>query len=175
MNPHALPPLRNDDAAAKEVARRITGTGGPVGVTTDGRAVPLTAEGVAGEFPVFRWSLAPAGLATRRQLRACGLRPGGVEPVARIEWSRYGQLRFADLYRVDAAKPVRPMSPAKWAAVAAAVRARRICHGCGHDVGYVLPRTWPSCWDCQNGTPAHQHEHEHQPSHEGTAAGAIAA
>ncbi|MGG8409369.1 RRQRL motif-containing zinc-binding protein, partial [Streptomyces sp. 12297] len=28
-------------------------------------------------LPVYRWHLAPDGLATRRQLRAAGLRPGG--------------------------------------------------------------------------------------------------
>ena len=30
-----------------------------------------------GALPVFRWRLAPDGYATRRQLRAQGLRPGG--------------------------------------------------------------------------------------------------
>jgi hypothetical protein len=127
--------------------RSRTGIGGPVGVTVDGRAVPVG----AGAFPIFRWGLAPAGLATRRQLRACGLRPGGAEPVARIEWWRYGVLRFAELYRVETAVPVRPMTPAKWRAVSAALRARRTCPDCGHDVGYVLPRHWRSCWDCQTG------------------------
>ncbi|WP_324608648.1 RRQRL motif-containing zinc-binding protein, partial [Streptomyces sp. NRRL S-1896] len=33
---------------------------------------------------VYRWHLAPDGLATRRQLRALGLRPGGQDVVAEL-------------------------------------------------------------------------------------------
>lgn len=134
--------------ASVELARMVAGIGGPVGVTVDGRA----ARADAGEYLAFRWGLAPAGLATRRQLSACGLRPGGQDPVARIEWRR-GR-RFAELYAVAAAKPKRPMTPGKWAAVAAATRARRICPTCGCDIGYVLPRHRPECWDCQHDTAA---------------------
>lgn len=63
-------------------------------------------------LPVYRWRLAPEGLATFRQLRALGLRPGGAPVVAQLERPRRrrGPL-VAYLYRVDTAKPVRPMTP----------------------------------------------------------------
>ena len=65
-------------------------------------------------LPVFRWRQAGPGLATRRQLREMGLRPGGQEPVARIECR--GGRRFAWLYRIDLARPKFPMTLAKEAA-----------------------------------------------------------
>ncbi|WP_399024168.1 hypothetical protein [Streptomyces sp. CS-7] len=39
-------------------------------------------------LPVYRWRLAPDGLATRRQLRALGLRPGGQDVAAQLERPR---------------------------------------------------------------------------------------
>lgn len=45
----------------------------------------------------------------------------------------------AHLYRVDLAKPVRPMTPARWAAPAEANAARRICPARRRDAGYVIP------------------------------------
>ncbi|MFF9818948.1 RRQRL motif-containing zinc-binding protein [Streptomyces sp. NPDC014006] len=69
-----------------------------------------------GSLPVFRWKQAGhANLATRRQLRDMGLRPGGQEPVARIECR--GGRRFAWLYRIDLSKPKLPMTLAKEAAL----------------------------------------------------------
>ncbi|MCX4914356.1 RRQRL motif-containing zinc-binding protein [Streptomyces sp. NBC_00687] len=90
--------------------------------------------------PVYRWRLAPEGLATRRQLRAMGLRPGGQDVAAELQRPRRrrGPL-VAYLYRVDRAKPVRPMTPARWAALARANRARRTCPACRRDAGYVIP------------------------------------
>ncbi|MFE1888219.1 RRQRL motif-containing zinc-binding protein [Streptomyces microflavus] len=75
-----------------------------------------------GALPVYRWRLAPDGYATRRQLRALGLRPGGQDVAAQLERPRRrrGPL-VAYLYRVDRAKPVRPMTPARRAALAKAV------------------------------------------------------
>ena len=72
-------------------------------------------------LPVFRWRLAPDGYATRRQLRARGLRPGGQQwpPSSNGPARRRGPL-VAYLYRIDLAKPVRPMTPAQWAALAKA-------------------------------------------------------
>jgi hypothetical protein len=131
--------------SAEQLARMVAGTGGPVGVTVDGRAVPLG----DGSFPTYRWSLAPSGLATRRQLAAAGLRPGGAEPVARITWRR-GR-RHAYLFAVAAAVPKRTATAAQRVALAAAMRARRTCPVCQADVGYVLPRAWRECWDCQTG------------------------
>ena len=55
--------------------------------------------------PVFRFRWAPAGLATRRQLRAMRMSPGGQEPYALLVW-RNGK-RWAWLYRLDLASPSR--------------------------------------------------------------------
>jgi hypothetical protein len=102
-----------------------------------------------GALPVYRWRLAPDGLATRRKLRALGLRPGGQDVTAQIERPRHrrGPL-VAYLYRVDAAKPVRPMTPARWAALAKANAARRLCPECGRDAGYVIPPSLGMCTPC---------------------------
>lgn len=100
-------------------------------------------------LPVYPWRLAPDGLATRRQLRAAGLRPGGQDVVAQIERPRYrrGPL-VAYLYRVDRAKPVRPMTLAKQAALAKANAARRTCPQCRRDAGYVIPAALGVCVPC---------------------------
>ncbi|MDT0388267.1 RRQRL motif-containing zinc-binding protein [Streptomyces dubilierae] len=102
-----------------------------------------------GAVPVYRWRLAPDGLATRRQLRALGLRPGGQDVAAQVEWPRRrrGPL-VAYLYRIDAAKPVREMTPARWAALAKANAARRTCPRCRLDVGYCIPTSHGMCGRC---------------------------
>jgi hypothetical protein len=100
-------------------------------------------------LPVYRWRMAPDGYATRRQLRAQGLRPGGQDVAAQLERPRRrrGPL-VAHLYRIDLAKPVRPMTPARWAALAKANAARRICTACGLDAGYVIPLSLGTCVPC---------------------------
>jgi len=100
-------------------------------------------------LPVYSWRLAPEGLATRRQLRALGLRPGGQSVAAELRRPRRrrGPL-IAYLYRIDAAKPVRPMTPARWAALERANAARRTCPVCGRDAGYVIPASLGSCVPC---------------------------
>lgn len=100
-------------------------------------------------LPVYRWHLAPDGYATRRQLRARGLRPGGQGVAAQLERPRRwrGPL-VAYLYRVDCAKPVRPMTPARWAALAKANAARRRCPACRRDAGYVIPPSLGTCVPC---------------------------
>ncbi|MFB8043186.1 RRQRL motif-containing zinc-binding protein [Streptomyces hydrogenans] len=100
-------------------------------------------------LPVYRWRLAPEGLATRRQLRAMGLRPGGQDVAAELERPRRrrGPL-VAYLYRIDLARPVRPMTPARWAALAAANAARRVCPECGRDAGYRIPTSLGMCTTC---------------------------
>ncbi|WP_405518959.1 RRQRL motif-containing zinc-binding protein [Streptomyces canus] len=102
-----------------------------------------------GSLPVFRWCLAPDGYATRRQLRALDLRPGGQDVAAQLERPRRrrGPL-VAYLYRVDLAKPVRPMTPARWAALARANTARRTCPECRRDAGYVIPASLGMCVTC---------------------------
>ncbi|MGW1038701.1 RRQRL motif-containing zinc-binding protein [Streptomyces sp. NPDC002547] len=100
-------------------------------------------------LPTYRWRLAPDGYATRRQLRARGLRPGGQQVAAQLERPRRrrGPL-VAYLYRVDLALPVRPMTPARWAALAKANAARRICPTCRRDAGYVIPAHLGTCVPC---------------------------
>src|SRR5262245_61456644 len=80
-------------------------------------------------LPAFEFRCAPAGLLTRRQLRAAGLAPGGHEPYARLVWRR--DRRWAWLYREDLARPKRVPTPAQLAAVQAAMAARRGCAACG--------------------------------------------
>ncbi|MFE5810672.1 RRQRL motif-containing zinc-binding protein [Streptomyces sp. NPDC056491] len=100
-------------------------------------------------IPVYSWRLAPDGLATRRQLRAAGLRPGGQDVVAQLERPRRRRDPLtAYLYRVDLAKPVRPMTPRKADALAKANTARRTCPECRTDAGYVIPTSLGMCVTC---------------------------
>lgn len=64
-------------------------------------------------------------------------------PPAARRWSL-----VAYLYRVDHAKPVRPMTPAKWAALGKANAARRTCPKCCTDAGYVIPTSLGVCVPC---------------------------
>ncbi|MFF5028565.1 RRQRL motif-containing zinc-binding protein [Streptomyces collinus] len=100
-------------------------------------------------IPTYPWRYAPDGLATRRQLRARGLRPGGQPIAAQVLRPRHrrGPL-VAYLYRVDRAKPVRPMTPGKRAALAKAMCARRTCPQCRTDAGYVIPTSIGLCVPC---------------------------
>ena len=100
-------------------------------------------------IPTYPWRLAPDGYATRRQLRARGLRPGGQPIAAQVLRPRYrrGPLT-AYLYRVDRAKKVRPMTAAKWRALAKAMLARRTCPVCRADAGYVIPGSLGMCVPC---------------------------
>ncbi|MFE5370913.1 RRQRL motif-containing zinc-binding protein [Streptomyces mirabilis] len=100
-------------------------------------------------IPTYPWRLAPDGYATRRQLRARGLRPGGQPIAAQVLRPRYrrGPLT-AYLYRIDRAKKVRPMTPAKWAALTKANTARRTCPKCRTDAGYVIPTSLGMCVPC---------------------------
>jgi hypothetical protein len=100
-------------------------------------------------IPTFPWRMAPDGYATRRQLRAADLRPGGQGVAAQClrPRRRRGPL-VAYLYRIDRALPVRPMTPARRAALAKANAARRTCPGCGRDAGYVIPAALGICVPC---------------------------
>ncbi|MEU4951302.1 RRQRL motif-containing zinc-binding protein [Streptomyces lavendulae] len=102
-------------------------------------------------LPVYRWRLAPDGLATRRQLRAAGLRPGGQDVAAQLERPRRrrGPL-VAYLYLVERALPVRPMTPARRVALAKAKAARRWCPACRADAGYVIPASLGMCVPCHD-------------------------
>ncbi|MFF8234734.1 RRQRL motif-containing zinc-binding protein [Streptomyces caelestis] len=121
------------------------------------RAQPADPQGL----PQYDWRTAPEGLATRRQLRSQGLRPGGQEPVAILRCKACATrphracTRPAYLYRVDLALSVRPMTLAKEAALDKAMAARSTCPLCRRRYHHVLPlRTLGSCLECHDGTPA---------------------
>ncbi|MGW4086927.1 RRQRL motif-containing zinc-binding protein [Streptomyces sp. NPDC004822] len=101
--------------------------------------------------PTYPWRFAPDGYATRRQLRAAGLRPGG-QPVAaqvmRRHRDRKTGVQVAYLYRVDRAKPVRPMTSRKWGALALAMLARRTCPKCRITYSYCIPTSLGMCLLC---------------------------
>ncbi|NEB94595.1 RRQRL motif-containing zinc-binding protein [Streptomyces bauhiniae] len=101
--------------------------------------------------PTFPWRFAPDGYATRRQLRDRGLRPGG-QPIAaqvmRRHRGRKSGVQVAYLYRLDRARPVRPMTSRKWGALALAMLARRTCPQCQLDAGYVIPTSLGTCVSC---------------------------
>ncbi|WP_326774120.1 RRQRL motif-containing zinc-binding protein [Streptomyces sp. NBC_01445] len=102
-------------------------------------------------IPTYPWRFAPEGMATRRQLRAQGLRPGG-QPIAaqlmRRSRHRKAGVSVAFLYRLDLAQPVRPMTSRKWGALALAMLARRTCPACRLDAGYVIPTSLGMCVTC---------------------------
>ncbi|WP_327135918.1 hypothetical protein OG311_38110 (plasmid) [Streptomyces sp. NBC_01343] len=106
-------------------------------------------------IPTYPRRLAPDGLATRRQLRARGLRPGGQDVAAQVLW--FGRrppqggprpVRVAYLYRIDLAAAVRPMTPGRWRAVHAMMRARRTCLACQITHSYVIPTSLGCCPGC---------------------------
>jgi hypothetical protein len=100
-------------------------------------------------IPTYPWRMAPAGLATRRQLAAAGLRPGGQPVVAQVMWcSRRRRVQVAYLYAVESAKPKRTPSPAQVVALSRALAARRRCPACGQDRGYVIPARAGLCNPC---------------------------
>lgn len=111
-------------------------------VLWDGRRWPgLVVNGT----PVFGYRQAPSGLATRRQLRAKGLRPGGQEPFAQLVWRR-GR-RMAWLYVEAHARPKRQATPAQLAAIGNALAARMVCVICG-PVDHCVRTTDQLCGDC---------------------------
>ncbi|ADU08648.1 hypothetical protein ML5_3131 [Micromonospora sp. L5] len=99
-------------------------------------------------IPTYWWRGAPPGYATRRQLRAAGLRPGGQPVAAQILWAGVGGIRAAYLYRLDLAAPKRTATPAQLRAVRAALLARRTCPTCRQVRGYYIPRSLGECLSC---------------------------
>jgi hypothetical protein len=100
-------------------------------------------------LPTYPFRMAPDGLATTRQLRAQGLRPGRQPIAAQILWRRGD--RKAYLYRLDAAQPKRPATPAQLAALAKAMLVRRTCATCGLVKDYFIPTRYGECLDCTPG------------------------
>lgn len=108
-----------------------------------------------GGLPTFPWRMAPAGLATRRQLAERGLRPGGQPIAAQVMWrsrrrTRRGvsSVRVAYLYSVEAAAVKRAPTGPQLVALAAAMRARRTCPSCRVEQEYVIPTSLGECLDC---------------------------
>ncbi len=102
-------------------------------------------------IPTYPWKFAPTGLATRRQLREQGLRPGGQPIQAQVMFPRRGRksgVQVAYLYRIDLALPVRPMTSRKWGALALAMLARRTCPKCRITYDYCLPTSLGMCVPC---------------------------
>jgi hypothetical protein len=114
-------------------------------------------------LPTYPYKMAPPGLATYRQLRKLGLRPGGQEIQAQVAWwhgggTRNGRScrlrRVAYLYRVDLALPVRPMTPAMWRSHCRAMLARMTCPSCGIVQSYCIPRSLGECNGCHDSARA---------------------
>lgn len=107
--------------------------------------------GLVDGLPLLSYGIAPRTLlATRRQLRRMGLRPGGADPVAVLYFRcrAAGKLVYANLYLIASAKPVRPMTPARAAALGKAMAARRTCRQCG-ELGWAeLPKPHRTCDAC---------------------------
>jgi hypothetical protein len=100
-------------------------------------------------IPTYPWRWAPEGYATRRQLRARGLRPGGQPVAAQVLRGRRNRPPLvAYLFRIDAAKPVRPMTAGRARALERAMAARRTCPECGVDRGYCIPGSLGMCVTC---------------------------
>ncbi|KZM73304.1 RRQRL motif-containing zinc-binding protein [Nocardia terpenica] len=79
--------------------------------------------------PTYEWGTAPAGYATRRQLRGLRLRPNGQDIAALVVVPRRDggePLRAAYLYRIDLAAPKREPTSAQREAVANATRAHQL-------------------------------------------------
>ena len=104
-------------------------------------------------LPTFPYRWAPTNLATTRQLRAAGLRPGGQQVVAQILWRHKKTRRVAYLYDIGRAKTKRTATPAQLAAIDKAPRARRTCPSCGQERPYYIPRRYGECLDCIPGGP----------------------
>lgn len=95
----------------------------------------------------WSWRSAPAGLVTRRQMRAEGLAPAGAEPVARVV-CRNGR-RWAALWLRAELGPKRRATPAQMRALKQrAMAARRWCPVGRHDAGYCIRRSLGACEDC---------------------------
>lgn len=107
-------------------------------------------EGARYGLPTYSWKGAPAGLATRRQLRNLGLCPGRRPVVAQVLWHR-GPRRppgVAYLYSIEHARPKRTATPAVLAALDSAMRTRRTCGTCGTVRPYCIPRSLGECVNC---------------------------
>lgn len=108
----------------------------------------LDPDGARYGIPTFPWRAAPPGFATRRQLRAAGLRPGGQPIAAQVLWRGIGGTRVAYLYRLDLAAPKRTATPRQRDAIDRALAARMRCPTCRIVRPYFIPRCLGKCLTC---------------------------
>ena len=99
-------------------------------------------------LPRYPWRSGPLGLATRRQLRDRGLRPGSPPIAVEVMRRRRGDEVVAQLYDVATARPDRTAARGLLAVVARAMESRRICPTCAEVRDYVIPRRNGECLDC---------------------------
>lgn len=129
--------------------------------------LPILTCGTVDGLPAIPWGWADRELlATRRQLRAAGLRPAGRGPVAVLVFGHRHQgrraLEHAELFLIGDAAPKRTATPAQRAAIATALRARRTCQLCGREQNYYLSTISRLCAACEDVTgfwPARAAEH----------------
>ncbi len=112
------------------------------------RAAYWDPDGTRYGIPTYWWRGAPAGYATRRQLRTANLRPGGQDPAAQILWRGIGGTRRAYLYRIDLARPKRTATPRQREAIDRALIARMRCPTCRTVRNYFIPRSLGECLTC---------------------------
>ena len=101
-----------------------------------------------GGIPTYGWRMAPDGLATKRQLLALNLTRGRQPLAAQVIWMRGGKETVAYLYRIDKARPKRPVTLPQIIALSKALEARRICPQCKQDAGYTIPTSIGRCLSC---------------------------
>ncbi|MFE2693654.1 RRQRL motif-containing zinc-binding protein [Streptomyces mirabilis] len=101
-------------------------------------------------IPTWPWGMGPPKeeMATVRDLKKLGLRPGGQAAAGQIGWRIRGGDRFAFLFLVALAKKKRPMTPAMWASIRKALAARRVCPVCNTAKDYDISRKTGVCNDC---------------------------
>ncbi len=130
--------------------------------------------GAVNGLPVLTWGGADRGqLATTRQLRDLGLRPGGAEPVAVLVFGHRQpgrrEVEHARLYRIAEAAPKRTATPAQRAAIDRALAARRTCRRCHQEQDYYLSTVSRMCGPCSDATGFWDHktgEHDLHPGAE---------
>lgn len=118
---------------------------------------PIVTCGVVDGLPAIPWGWAePSLLATRRQLRGMGLRPGGWSPVAVLAFQHTTpggrSVEYADLFLIARAVPKRIATAAQRTAIAKALAARRTCQLCGREQDYYLSTISRLCVRCEDVT-----------------------
>lgn len=127
----------------------------------------IVTRGMVDGLPALAWGWAARErLATRRQLRALGLRPGGAEPAAVLMFQHVRpnrrRIEYARLYLIARAVPKRQATPAQLAAIGKALAARRTCTRCQQVQGYYLSTISRMCGPCEDHTDYwRQHAAEH--------------